>query len=65
MTVVFPPEDLPALTGFMLRSNFFQRGTFTFKQIHGASMGSALAPVLCTLVAPTTEFLWLHSFRAA
>ena len=26
-------------------------------------MGSALAPVLCTLVASTTEFLWLHNFR--
>ena len=23
---------------------------------------SALAPVLCTLVASTTEFLWLHNF---
>ena len=26
-------------------------------------MGSALAPVLSTLVASTTEFLWLHNFR--
>ena len=26
-------------------------------------MGSALAPVLCTLVASTTEFLWLRNFR--
>ena len=51
---------LPALTDFMLRSSFFQCGTFTFKQIQGAS---ALAPVLCTLVASTTEFLWLHNFR--
>ena len=25
-------------------------------------MGSALAPVLCTLVASSTEFLWLHNF---
>ena len=50
-------EDLPALTDFMLRSSFFQCGTCTFKQIQGASMGSALAPVLCTLVASTTEFL--------
>ena len=56
-------EDLPALTDFMLRSSFFQCGTLTFKQIQGASMGSALAPVLCTLVASTTEFLWLHNFR--
>ena len=56
-------EDLPALTDFMLRSSFFQRGTFTFKQIQGASVGSALAPVLCTLVASTAEFLWLHNFR--
>ena len=48
-------EDLPALTDFMLRSSFFQCGTFTFKQIQGASMGSALAPLLCTLVASTTE----------
>ena len=56
-------EDLPALTDFMLHSSFFQRGTFTFKQIQGASMGSALAPVLCTLVASTTEFLWLPNFR--
>ena len=57
-------EDLPALTDFMLRSSFFQCDTFTFKQIQGASMGSALAPVLCTLVASTTEFLWLHNFRS-
>ena len=56
-------EDPPALTDFMLRSSFFQCGTFTFKQIQGASMGSALAPALCTLVASTTEFLWLHNFR--
>ena len=27
-------------------------------------MGSALAPVLCTLVASTTEFLWLRDFRS-
>ena len=47
----------------MLHSSFFQRGTFTFKQIQGASVGSALAPVLCTLVASTTAFLWLHNFR--
>ena len=56
-------EDLPALTDFMLRSSVFQCGTFTLKQIQGASMGSALAPVLCTFVASTTEFLWLHNFR--
>ena len=56
-------EDLPALTDFMLQSSFFQCGAFTFKQIQGASMGSALAPVLCTLVASTAEFLWLHNFR--
>ena len=56
-------EDLPALTAFMLQSSFFQCGAFTFKQIQGASMGSALAPVLRTLVASTTEFLWLHNFR--
>ena len=56
-------EDLPALTAFMLRSSFFQSGTFTFKQIEGASVGSALAPVLCTLVASTTEFQWLYNCR--
>ena len=53
-------EDLPVLTDFMLRPSFFQCGRFTFKQIQGASMGSALAPVSCTLVASATEFLWLH-----
>ena len=57
-------EDLPALTDFMLRSSFFQCGTFTFKQIQGASMGPALAPVLRTLVASTTEFLCLHTIFA-
>ena len=57
-------EDLPDLTAFMLQSSFFQCGAFTFRQIQGASMGSALAPVLCTLVASTTEFLWLRNFRS-
>ena len=56
-------EDLPDLTAFMLQSSFFQCGAFTFRQIQGASMGSALAPVLCTLVASTTQFLWLRNFR--
>ena len=56
-------EDLPDLTAFMLQSSYFQCGAFTFRQIQGASMGSALAPVLCTLVASTTEFLWLRNFR--
>ena len=56
-------EDLPALIAFMLRSSFFQCGCYTFKQIQGASMGSALAPVLCTLVASTIEFVWLRNFR--
>ena len=57
-------EDLPDLTAFMLQSSFFHCGALTFKQIQGASMGSALAPVLCTLVASTTEFLWLRNFRS-
>ena len=56
-------EDLPALIAFMLQSSFFQCGFFTFRQIQGASMGSALAPALCNLVAPTSEFLWLRNFR--
>ena len=56
-------EDLPDLTAFMLQSSFFQCGAFTFRQIQGASMGSALAPVLCTLVASTTQFLRLRNFR--
>ena len=47
----------------MLQSSFFQCGAFTFKQIQGASMGSALAPVLRKLVASTTKFLWLRNFR--
>ncbi|CAE7240415.1 AMY1.1, partial [Symbiodinium sp. CCMP2592] len=62
-TKTLPLEDLPELVGFLLRSSFFQCGIHTFKQIQGASMGSALAPVLCTLVASTTEFLWLRNFR--
>ena len=56
-------EDLPDLTAFMLQSSYFQCGAFTFRQIQGASMGSALAPVLCTPVASTTELLWLRNFR--
>ena len=56
-------EDLPPLIAFLLQSSFFQCGAFTFKQIQGASMGSALAPVLCTLGASSTESLWLHNFR--
>ena len=55
-------EDLPDLTAFMLQSSYFQCGAFIFRQIQGA-VGSALAPVLCTLVASTTEFLWLRNFR--
>eukprot|EP00439_Symbiodinium_sp_Y106_P067317 s4835_g11.t1 len=58
-----PLEDLPDLTAFMLQSSYCQCGAFTFRQIQGASMGSALAPVLCTLVASTTEFLRLRNFR--
>ncbi|CAE7029070.1 unnamed protein product [Symbiodinium sp. CCMP2592] len=56
-------EDLPELVVFLLRSSFFRCGFHTFRQIQGASMGSALAPVLCTLVASTIEFLWLRNFR--
>ena len=56
-------EDLPDLTAFMLQSSFFQCGAFTFRQIQGASMGSALAPVVCTLMTSRTEFLWLRNFR--
>ena len=56
-------EDLPDLTAFMLQPSYFQCGAFTFRQIQGASMGSALAPVLRTPVASTTEFLWLRNFR--
>ena len=62
-TKILHLEDLPTLVEFLLRSSFFQCGHFTFRQIQGASMGSALAPVLCTLAASTTEYIWLRSFR--
>ena len=55
--------DLPALTQFLLDSSYFTCGRYTFRQIQGASMGSAVAPVLCTLVANTTEFILLKNFR--
>ena len=51
------------LTKFLLRSAYFKVGKDTFRQIQGASMGSPLAPVLCSLVAAEQEFLLIHSFR--
>ena len=51
------------LTKFLLRSAYFKVGQDTFRQIQGASMGSPLAPVLCSLVAAEQEFLLIHSFR--
>ena len=51
------------LTTFLLRSAYFKVGRDTFCQIQGASMGSPLAPVLCSLVAAEQEFLLIRSFR--
>ena len=51
------------LTQFLLQSAYFKVGRDTFRQVQGASMGSPLAPVLCSLVAAEQEFLLIHSFR--
>ena len=48
---------------FLLGSNYVTRGSHAFRQIQGAAMGSAFAPVLCTMVANTTELITLKHFR--
>ena len=58
-------QDLPGLVEFLLGSSYFTCGSHAFRQIQGAAMGSAFAPVLCTMVANTTQFIMLKHFREA
>ena len=56
-------RDLPDLVKLLLETLFFYMWHALIRQIQSASMGSAVAPILCRLVANTTELILLKSFR--
>jgi hypothetical protein len=56
--VQFALQDLIPLTRWLLSTSYFSIGQQTFRQIQGASMGSQLAPALCSAVAIVHENSW-------
>ena len=55
-------RDLPALVSHLLDSSYFTVGLTVFRQCQRASMGSPLAPALCSAVALFREDCFLRSF---
>ena len=55
-------RDLPALVSHLLASSYFTVVLTVFRQCQGASMGSPLAPALCSAVALFREYCFLCSF---
>ena len=58
-------RDLPLLVSHLLDSSYFTVGSTVFRQCQGASMGSPLAPALCSAVALFREYCFLRSFPSA
>ena len=55
-------RDLPDLVTHLLASSYPTAGLTVFRQCQGASMGSPLAPALCSAVALFREYCFLRSF---
>ena len=51
-------QDLITLTEFLLKHSFLSVGRVVLRQVQGASMGSQLAPALCSTVAMLMENQW-------
>ena len=58
-------RDLPDLVSHLLESSDFTVGLTVFRQCQGASMGSPLAPALCSAVALFREYCFLRSFPSS
>ena len=58
-------RDLPLLVSHLLDSSYFTVGSTVFRQCRGASMGSPLAPALCSAVALFREYCFLRSSPSA
>jgi hypothetical protein len=56
-------QDIHVLVQFLLERSYFTVGRQSYVQTQGASMGSPLAPVVCSLVAACRESLLMTSFR--
>ena len=58
-------RDSPDLVHHLLESSYFTVGLTVFRQCQGASMGSPLAPALCSAVALFREYCFLSSFPSS
>ena len=58
-------RDPPDLVAHLLDSSYFTVGFTVFRQCQEASMGSPLAPALCSAVALFREHCFLRSFPAS
>ena len=51
-------HEIPHMVSFLLQAAALSVGTHAVQQVQGASMGSQLAPVLCSMVAALKESQW-------
>lgn len=58
----FDCVHLPTLVEHVLATSYFTVGLTVFRQCQGASMGSPLAPALCSAVALFREYCFLRPF---
>ena len=56
-------QDIPTMVIFLLKRSYLTVGSYIFRQIQGASMGSQFAPALCGLVAAFQENCFHKAFH--
>ena len=56
-------QDIVTLTEFLLMHSYLNVGRVVLRQVQGASMGSQLAPALCSTIATLMENQWQRIIR--